>query len=109
MIKKTIIKSGEYYDSVTLMEVAQGLLDLEGIEDAAVVMGTPANKGILNDAAAREHAHPHGLDIQKQMPVILEEPGHVGKGVAGQMSQQVDQGHRGNSEDQGEYELIVVK
>ena len=50
MIKKTIIKSGEYYDSVTLMEVAQGLLELEGVEDAAVVMGTPANKGILKDA-----------------------------------------------------------
>ena len=50
LIKKTIIKSGEYYDSVTLMEVAQGLLDLEGVEDAAVVMGTPANKGILKDA-----------------------------------------------------------
>ncbi len=50
MITKTVIKSGEYYDSVTLLEVAQGLLDLEGVVDAAVVMGTPANKGILADA-----------------------------------------------------------
>ena len=50
MITKTRIKSGEYYDSVTLLEVAQGLLDLDGIGDAAVVMGTPANKGILADA-----------------------------------------------------------
>ncbi len=50
MITKTIIKSGEYYDSVTLLEVAQGLLDLDGVQDAAVVMGTPANKGILKDA-----------------------------------------------------------
>ena len=50
MIAKTRIKSGEYYDSVTLLEVAQGLLDVDGIEDAAVVMATPANKGILADA-----------------------------------------------------------
>ncbi|MEA3308845.1 MAG: acyl-CoA synthetase FdrA [Chloroflexota bacterium] len=50
MITRTNIKSGEYYDSVTLMEVAQGLLDLEGVVDAAVVMGTPANKGILTGA-----------------------------------------------------------
>jgi len=50
LITKTVIKSGEYYDSVTLLEVAQGLLDLEGVVDAAVVMGTPANKGILADA-----------------------------------------------------------
>jgi len=50
LITKTIIKSGEYYDSITLLEVAQGLLALEDIADAAVVMGTPANKGILAGA-----------------------------------------------------------
>lgn len=50
MITKTIIKSGEYYDSVTLLQVAQGLLELDGVQDAAVVMGTPANKGILKGA-----------------------------------------------------------
>lgn len=50
MITRTRIKSGEYYDSVTLLQVAQGLLDLDGVADAAVVMGTPANKGILADA-----------------------------------------------------------
>ena len=47
---QTIIKSGEYYDSITLLQVAQGLSQLPGVEDAAVVMGTPANKGILKDA-----------------------------------------------------------
>jgi hypothetical protein len=31
-------KSGEYYDSVTLLQYAQGLIALAGIEDAAVVM-----------------------------------------------------------------------
>ncbi|MBN1875207.1 MAG: acyl-CoA synthetase FdrA [Anaerolineae bacterium] len=51
MITQVLIKSGEYYDSVTLLEVAQGLLKLDGVQDAAVVMGTPANKGILKDAA----------------------------------------------------------
>jgi len=45
-----IVKSGEYYDSITLLQVAQGLSKLAGVEDAAVVMGTPANKGILKDA-----------------------------------------------------------
>ena len=50
LITKTQVKGGEYYDSVTLLEVAQDLLALEGVKDAAVVMGTPANKGILADA-----------------------------------------------------------
>lgn len=51
MITQTLIKSGEYFDSITLLQVAQGLLALKGVQDAAVVMGTPANKGILNDAS----------------------------------------------------------
>ncbi len=44
------IRHGEYYDSVTLLEVAQKVLRLPGVVDAAVVMGTPANRGILANA-----------------------------------------------------------
>ena len=50
LITQTMVLSGEYYDSVTLLQVAQGLLALPGIADAAVVMGTPANKGLLVEA-----------------------------------------------------------
>jgi FdrA protein len=50
MLTRTTVKRGEYYDSVTLLQVAQGLLHLPGIHDAAVVMGTQANKGILSNA-----------------------------------------------------------
>jgi len=41
------IKKGAYYDSVTLMTVARELALLEGVDDAAVVMGTPENRAIL--------------------------------------------------------------
>lgn len=41
------IKKGAYYDSVTLMLAARKLALLEGVEDAAVVMGTPENRAIL--------------------------------------------------------------
>jgi FdrA protein len=50
LITQTEIKHGEYYDSVTLLEIAQELMGLDGVKDAAVVMGTPANKGILINA-----------------------------------------------------------
>ncbi len=40
----------EYHDSITLMQVAAALLDLPGVEDAAVVMGTQANHEILAGA-----------------------------------------------------------
>ncbi|HSA99112.1 MAG TPA: hypothetical protein VLE49_00570, partial [Anaerolineales bacterium] len=51
MTVKTLIKTSEYHDSVSLMLVARELSRLEGVKDAAVVMGTEANKSILSDAS----------------------------------------------------------
>jgi succinyl-CoA synthetase alpha subunit len=50
MTIKTLIKTSEYHDSVSLMLLARELSKLEGVKDAAVVMGTEANKSILADA-----------------------------------------------------------
>jgi len=50
MTIKTLVKPSEYHDSVSLMLVARELAKLEGIQDAAVVMATEANKSILADA-----------------------------------------------------------
>ena len=47
MIVKGLIKTGEYYDSVTLMLVAKELNKTNGVIDSAVVMGTNENKSIL--------------------------------------------------------------
>ena len=43
----TRIKPSAYHDSVTLMLVAQAVLKLPGVQDAAVFMGTPANREII--------------------------------------------------------------
>ncbi|MBM3127609.1 MAG: acyl-CoA synthetase FdrA [Chloroflexi bacterium] len=57
LIVQTLIKPGEYRDSVALMLIARELTALPGVADVSVVMGTPANKavlaqaGLLNDAA----------------------------------------------------------
>ncbi len=50
MTVKTLIKTSEYHDSVSLMLAARELSKLEGITDAAVVMGTEAKRSILADA-----------------------------------------------------------
>ena len=50
MIVKSIVKPSEYHDSVSLMLVARELAGLEGVQDAAVVMATEANKSILAGA-----------------------------------------------------------
>ena len=54
MAVRTLIKPSTYYDSVTLMLVARELARLPGVADAAVVMGTPANKSILKESGLLE-------------------------------------------------------
>ncbi|HOK18407.1 MAG TPA: acyl-CoA synthetase FdrA [Caldisericia bacterium] len=50
MAVKGLIKSGEYFDSVTLMLVSRDASSLPGVIDAAVVMGTKENKSILESS-----------------------------------------------------------
>jgi FdrA protein len=44
---KAEIRSGAYYDSAVLMQLQRAMSQLEGIQDAGVVMGTEENKEIL--------------------------------------------------------------
>ncbi|NLO90542.1 MAG: acyl-CoA synthetase FdrA [Elusimicrobia bacterium] len=50
MITKGIIKKGEYFDSVSLMNTAKELGKLKGVADCAVVMGTKENRSILQNS-----------------------------------------------------------
>lgn len=53
---ETLIKPSQYHDSVSLMLTARALADREEVEDAAVVMATPANKAILEEAGLLSEA-----------------------------------------------------
>ena len=44
------VRRGFYLDSVALMRLSRALAGREGIEEAALMMGTPANKRIMADA-----------------------------------------------------------
>ena len=44
------IRSGAYYDSVVLMQLQRSLAEQDGILDAGVVMGTDANKEVLEQS-----------------------------------------------------------
>lgn len=44
------VRRGFYLDSVALMRVARTLSGLPGIEEAALMMGTPANRDLMRDA-----------------------------------------------------------
>jgi FdrA protein len=47
IVIKWNVRAGTYYDSVVLMQLQRGLLELNGVLDAGVVMATPANKDLL--------------------------------------------------------------
>ncbi len=50
MTVKSIIKTSEYHDSVSLMLVAKELVKFPGVQDASVVMGTESNKALLEQS-----------------------------------------------------------
>ena len=41
------IRVGTYYDSLVLMQLQRGLLELDGVVDAGVIMATQANRELL--------------------------------------------------------------
>ena len=49
MINQARVKRGTYFDSITLMRVARSLQTLAGVEDAALLMATPANLQLLKE------------------------------------------------------------
>lgn len=77
MTVRTIVHTSEYHDSVSLMLVARELVKLPGVEDAAVVMATEANKGLLKTSGLLspevEAATPNDLVIAIKGDGQLEE------------------------------------
>jgi FdrA protein len=53
---RTEIRQGFYLDSVALMRAARSIAELPGIEDAGMMIGTPANKEILREAGLLDEA-----------------------------------------------------
>jgi FdrA protein len=60
-----LAKKGAYFDSVTLMTVGQALSTMDGVIDAAVVMGTEENRAILSgsDLLTPEFESARGTDL----------------------------------------------
>ncbi|MDZ7672247.1 MAG: hypothetical protein U5K53_05350 [Halanaerobiales bacterium] len=89
MAKKALIKEGTYFDSVTLMSISKELKKIDGVTEATVIMGTDANKGILETAGLllpeAESADPNDLilvidgkeevieEVFEQAEILLDE------------------------------------
>jgi len=57
-----VIRKNQYYDSVFLMSVNARILKMQGIQQTAVLMGSPANKQLLADIGIQ------GADIDAAQP-----------------------------------------
>lgn len=50
MVIQALLKRNTYYDSITLMSLAQVVKDLPGVEDAGAVMATELNRELLHNS-----------------------------------------------------------
>jgi FdrA protein len=55
-VARTRVKRNAYFDSVVLMRIAALLTARDEVEDASLMMGTPANKDILREAGLLDDA-----------------------------------------------------
>ena len=53
---RNLVEKGRYLDSVALMRVSRRVAALPGVEAAAAMIGTPANKALMRDAGLLEAA-----------------------------------------------------
>jgi hypothetical protein len=57
-----VIRKNQYYDSVFLRSVNRRISEVKGVQQTAVLMGSPANKQLLMDIGI------HGGEIEAAQP-----------------------------------------
>ena len=66
-MKKVVVRSDTYFDSVLLMRIDRELKQLDGVKETVVAMATPHNREILADlqfaSSELENAGPNDLVI----------------------------------------------
>ena len=99
MLTDAVVRRNAYYDSVTLMAISKSVVDLEGVIDAVVSMGTDNNKALLENAGlwspAVDTAGPNDLVIayrvadeataervQREVEAALSKKGREGQGAS---------------------------
>lgn len=77
---QALFKRNAYYDSITLMSVAQIVKKLPGVEDVGAVMATPANRELLRNAGlfptewvAKQEVSPGPEDVLIVVRAVDEE------------------------------------
>jgi len=81
-----VIRENQYYDSIFLMSVNRRISDVKGVRQTAVLMGSPANKHLLNDIGIRDGqidaAQPNDLIV-----VVIAETAGIVEDVLGRLDE----------------------
>ncbi len=78
MAQATLVKRGAYHDSVALLTLARALRARSGVREAAVVMGTPANRdllaqaGLLTDEAGTASPNDLVVVVEAETPAVAQ-------------------------------------
>jgi FdrA protein len=101
MVIRALLKRNTYYDSITLMSVAQAAKDLPGVEDIGAVMATEVNLELLLNAnlmpaafLAEQQAPPGSEDLLIVVRAIDE--AHAQAALAVAEERLTSRGDRGN-------------
>src|SRR5205823_6828755 len=101
MVIRALLKPNTYYDSITLMSVAQAAKDLSGVEDIGAVMATEVNLQLLLNAnlmpaaILAEQQTPGSEDLLIVVRAIDEAPAEAALAVADERL--TSRGDRGNT------------
>src|SRR6266849_3970583 len=100
MVIQALLKRNTYYDSITLMSVAQAAKDLPGVEDIGAVMATEVNLELLQNAnlmpsafIAEQHMPPGSEDLMIVVRAIDE--AHAAAALAVAEERLTSRGDRG--------------
>ena len=106
MVIQALLKRNTYYDSITLMSVAQAAKDLSGVEDIGAVMATEVNIELLHNAnllpsafLAEQQTPPGSEDIMIVVRAIDEAAAQAALTIAEErLTSRGDRGATSNAE-----------
>ena len=72
-----VIRKNQYYDSVFLMSVNRRISEVKGVQQTAVLMGSPTNKQLLLEIGVQDDQIKAALPNDLIVAVIAETPAIV--------------------------------
>lgn len=91
MVRKSIIKENAYYDSVTLMLISSKISGMDGVENAAVMMGTDQNKDLMYGSGLIDDQDLAKIDSNHMVIGVLAQSEEIASAVVDEVMTSLEQ------------------